>query len=223
MPVTAGHARRRRVVREPALGTRRHPAAAATRDSRGRPTSCITATRRSTSSRSRALSTTRRRTRQPPRLFVCPPRRPATRQDSARRGVLRARSSRLARRAYRRPVTEQDLRRCSRSIDAGSARGRIRGRHPARRAAHPGVAELPVPHRARAGESRAGPGVYRLNDIDLASRLSFFLWSSIPDDELLDAATRGTLSTRPCSSSRCGGCSPTGDRRRSSTTSRASG
>jgi hypothetical protein len=39
------------------------------------------------------------------------------------------------------------------------------------------------------------PGsAYRLNDIDLASRLSFFLWSSIPDDELLDAATRGTLS-----------------------------
>ena len=37
--------------------------------------------------------------------------------------------------------------------------------------------------------------VYRLSDIDLASRLSFFLWSSIPDEELLDAAVRGTLST----------------------------
>ena len=44
--------------------------------------------------------------------------------------------------------------------------------------------------------ANAAPGsVYRLNDIDLASRLSFFLWSSIPDDELLDAAARGTLST----------------------------
>src|SRR6185503_18556628 len=40
------------------------------------------------------------------------------------------------------------------------------------------------------------PGAaYRLNDLDLASRLSFFLWSSIPDEELLDAATRDTLST----------------------------
>ena len=34
---------------------------------------------------------------------------------------------------------------------------------------------------------------YRLSDLDLASRLSFFLWSSIPDDELLNAAIRGQL------------------------------
>ena len=34
---------------------------------------------------------------------------------------------------------------------------------------------------------------YRLTDLELASRLSFFLWSSIPDDELLDLAVRGTL------------------------------
>jgi len=37
-------------------------------------------------------------------------------------------------------------------------------------------------------------GVYRVSDLDLASRLSFFLWSSIPDDELLDVAARGALS-----------------------------
>ena len=38
------------------------------------------------------------------------------------------------------------------------------------------------------------PGAaYRLDDLDLASRLSFFLWSSIPDDELREAAVRGTL------------------------------
>jgi hypothetical protein len=36
--------------------------------------------------------------------------------------------------------------------------------------------------------------VYRISDLELASRLSFFLWSSIPDDELLDLASRGTLS-----------------------------
>ena len=35
---------------------------------------------------------------------------------------------------------------------------------------------------------------YRVSDVDLASRVSFFLWSSIPDDELLDAAARSTLS-----------------------------
>jgi mono/diheme cytochrome c family protein len=36
-------------------------------------------------------------------------------------------------------------------------------------------------------------GVYRISDLELASRLSFFLWSSIPDDELLDVAIRGKL------------------------------
>ena len=40
----------------------------------------------------------------------------------------------------------------------------------------------------------AAGGVYRISDLELASRLSFFLWSSIPDDELLDAAVRGRLS-----------------------------
>ncbi len=38
------------------------------------------------------------------------------------------------------------------------------------------------------------PGqVYRVNDFDLASRLSFFLWSSIPDDRLLGLAAKGQL------------------------------
>ena len=51
---------------------------------------------------------------------------------------------------------------------------------------------------------------YRISDLELASRLSFFLWSSIPDDELLDARDlRKTSDTRPCSSSRCAACWPT--------------
>ena len=44
-----------------------------------------------------------------------------------------------------------------------------------------------MPQNARAGEN------YRINDVDLASRLSFFLWAGPPDDELLTAAQRGTL------------------------------
>ena len=41
---------------------------------------------------------------------------------------------------------------------------------------------------------RAAPGVpYRINDLELASRLSFFIWSSIPDDELLDVAAQNKL------------------------------
>jgi hypothetical protein len=42
-------------------------------------------------------------------------------------------------------------------------------------------------------EKTAAGGVYRVSDLELASRLSFFLWSSIPDDELLDAAIQGKL------------------------------
>src|SRR6185436_19561400 len=43
------------------------------------------------------------------------------------------------------------------------------------------------PPNAKSGQA------YRITDFELASRLSFFLWSSIPDDELLDAANRGQL------------------------------
>ena len=45
---------------------------------------------------------------------------------------------------------------------------------------------------------------YRLTDLELASRLSFFLWSSIPDDELLDQAARGRLKDPACWPRRCG-------------------
>src|SRR4029453_4193702 len=48
--------------------------------------------------------------------------------------------------------------------------------------------------RIEADPANAAPNaVYRLSDVELASRLSFFLWSGIPDDELLDLAIRGKL------------------------------
>ena len=43
------------------------------------------------------------------------------------------------------------------------------------------------------GTNSAPNTAYRISDVELASRLSFFLWSSIPDQPLLDAAVRGTL------------------------------
>ena len=49
---------------------------------------------------------------------------------------------------------------------------------------------------AGSGERRARHR-YRIGDLELASRLSFFLWSSMPDDELLDAAVAGELERRP--------------------------
>ena len=47
--------------------------------------------------------------------------------------------------------------------------------------------------RVESDPKKAPAGVYEISDLELASRLSFFLWSSIPDDELLDAAVRGKL------------------------------
>ena len=63
----------------------------------------------------------------------------------------------------------------------------------------------------------------RINDIDLASRLSFFLWSRGPDEALLTAARQGRLRIPSSSSSRCGGCCGIPTPGRCRRTSRASG
>lgn len=99
----------------------------------------------------------------------------------------------LLRRAYRRPVTDEDLRRPMQFFREGSAEGAgfDAGIENA-------VAAILVSPRflIRIETDPAGlaPGtVYRVSDLELASRLSFFLWSSLPDDPLLDAALRGEL------------------------------
>ena len=52
----------------------------------------------------------------------------------------------------------------------------------------------PNPRSPTANPQSSGPGPYRLSDLELASRLSFFLWSSIPDEQLLSLAEKGRLS-----------------------------
>src|SRR5205814_1492984 len=100
--------------------------------------------------------------------------------------------STLARRAYRRPVTDADVQTLlafyrEGRADGGFETGIERG---VRRL----LAAPSFLFRIERASPAAAPGtVYRISDLDLASRLSFFLWSSIPDDELLDAAVRGTL------------------------------
>ena len=100
--------------------------------------------------------------------------------------------SALARRAYRRPLTNDDVRtlvgfyrsaRAQQDFDAG-----IRA----------GIELILVSpdflFRISRDPAGAAPGTaYALPDVELASRLSFFLWSSIPDDELLDTAIGGKL------------------------------
>ena len=106
----------------------------------------------------------------------------------------------LARRAYRRPVTDAELRRLMVFFEAGRADA-------SRRAAGAGTFDAGIERALRSilaspsfvfrpeQDPPQAPGwtVYRVSDLELASRLSFFLWSSIPDDELLQMAVRGQL------------------------------
>ena len=121
------------------------------------------------------------------RLFTCKPAKPQDEKACAEKIV-----STLARRAYRRPVTAADLSSLMKFYDAGRAeKGFERGIEMALRAV---LVSPKFIFRIERDPSGLAPGTpYRVSDIELASRLSFFLWSSIPDDELLDAASRGRL------------------------------
>jgi hypothetical protein len=121
------------------------------------------------------------------RIFVC---RPASATDEA--ACATKILSALARRAYRRPPTSEDTQTLLRFYEGARAGGDFDA---GIRAALERVLVSPdflfrVEVDPDAAVSGAG---YRLSDVELASRLSFFLWSSIPDDELLDLATRGKL------------------------------
>ena len=123
-------------------------------------------------------------------VFSCrPSSRPARRRTVRARDPLASRPPRLSPAGHR----TGSRRRCW-LLQGGTARRKDSRRAFSGAPANSGVSKFPVPRRTGAGQ-RAPGGVYRINDIDLASRLSFFLWSSIPDDELLDVAERGTLST----------------------------
>ena len=100
--------------------------------------------------------------------------------------------STLARRAYRRPVTEADLDLLLPFYEGGAARGGFeRGiQHAIERML---VSPEFLFRIERDPEDAAPRAPYRIGDLELASRLSFFLWSSVPDDELLARAVAGEL------------------------------
>jgi len=121
------------------------------------------------------------------RLFVCQPAKPRDEEACARKII-----STLARRAYRRPVTESDLSSLMPFYEAGRDDGSFdRGIELAVRAV---LVSPRFTFRIEQDPKGVAPGTpYRISDLELASRLSFFLWSSIPDDELLDVASRSRL------------------------------
>ena len=103
--------------------------------------------------------------------------------------------TRLARRAFRRPVGGEDVEALMTFYRDGRRNGSFD-----RGIQHALVRVLVDPEflfRTERDDPKAAPGAaYRISDIELASRLSFFLWSSIPDDELLAAAESGQLKNR---------------------------
>jgi mono/diheme cytochrome c family protein len=121
------------------------------------------------------------------RLFVCRP-TSADQESACADRILTT----LLRRAYRRNVTADDLRRTRRFYEAGRAeRDFDLG---IQRALERVLVSPQFLFRIEQEPAGTAPGsVYRVGDFELASRLSFFLWSSIPDDELLNAAGAGTL------------------------------
>ena len=121
------------------------------------------------------------------RIFVCEPASPA-RESACAKTIL----SKLARRAYRRAATADDVAtlmefyktgRAEAGFDAGIQRALER------------ILISPYfIYRVEEDPAGVAPGAaYRISDVELASRLSFFLWSSIPDETLLDVALAGRL------------------------------
>jgi len=126
------------------------------------------------------------------RLFTCRPANSAT--EAAELACARQILQTLTKRAYRRQPAAADVDRLIPFYTAGRKEGGfdvgieralervlVSPQFLFRIESHP--------------ESAAAGSVHRVSDVELASRLSFFLWSSIPDDELLDAAIAGRLRT----------------------------
>ncbi len=121
------------------------------------------------------------------RIFICHPDKGDAADVCAKKIV-----SALAKRAYRRPVSDEDVNELLTYYNEGVKDG---GFEAGIRSAITGILASPfflyrgehVPTGLHAGET------YTISELELASNLSFFLWNTIPDDELLDLAIKGKL------------------------------
>src|SRR5262249_54118085 len=121
------------------------------------------------------------------RIFVCKPSGKADEQACAEKILTN-----LAHRAYRRPIAGEDIPRLMELYKQGYEDGGFEGG--IRLALQKVLVSPDFLFRAELDPPDAAPGtVYRISDVELASRLSFFLWSTIPDDELLAVAEKGQL------------------------------
>ena len=135
-------------------------------------------------------------------IFTC---KPARRRATSCRA--RGRSCRGWRSAPTGGVHRRRPAAAPRPVSQGPRQRQLRGRDPAGAAGRAHQPELPVPRRERPGaNSRPRPRIASAI-VDLASRLSFFLWSSIPDEALLDAGGReSAAAARRARAGRFAGC-----------------
>jgi mono/diheme cytochrome c family protein len=128
------------------------------------------------------------------KIFIC---RPAAKGSATTSGLTEDACARrivstLAKHAFRRPITAADMKELMQFYQSGRGEG---GFEDGVEAALQRI--LADPQFIYRGEREPAAAVagkpYRITDLDLASRLSFFFWSSIPDDELIDLAAAGRL------------------------------
>jgi len=123
-------------------------------------------------------------------IFICRPTASAEERPCAQRIITT-----LAPRAFRRPLTDNDVNSLMSFYDVGVTE-QPGGFEMGIRTALQAILASPdfvfrfeeVPHTVRPGQN------YPISDVDLASRLSFFLWGTLPDDELMALARAGELS-----------------------------
>ncbi len=121
------------------------------------------------------------------RLFTCQPERPED-EPACASEIL----STVARRAYRRDVGDGDVRPLMAAFS--EARGNATFEASVAAALREVLLAPDFLFRLEFDSAGATPGApYEVSDFELASRISFFLWSSVPDDPLLDAASAGNL------------------------------
>jgi len=121
------------------------------------------------------------------RIFTCTPKTAAEELPCAKQII-----STLARHAYRRPVTDADLELLLNFYQKGRNKGSFdAGIETSLRLI---LTDPKFLYRIESDPAGVAPNaIYHVTDLDLASRLSFFLWSSLPDDELLKVAGQGKL------------------------------
>jgi len=135
------------------------------------------------------IATTGGKSQSRQRIFSCTPA-----SEAAEAGCAKTILTTLTRRAYRRPVTDADVA----PLLAFFREGRLDGNfedgieHAIRRLL---VSPEFLVRIERDPQGLAPNTPYRISELELASRLSFFLWSSIPDDELIDLAAKRQLGT----------------------------